>query len=218
MRFLDGLTRPEIGNLRGHRLTGSQMKTIMTGTYKGWNSLAKELRDPKPYFAATSVAPLAWGLKWEPVASAQWWWRAMPKGLMVTDAFCFAEDDRIGCTPDVLMIEGLDTILEGREFKCPYKSDVHLGYLADGVCPTAYIPQVQHCMWVTGLEEWGFTSFDPRQKHERHRHMDIVVTRDVGYIEQMAERTDRFFKGFESGEDFKPPKPLSAKELMEVAQ
>lgn len=60
-----------------------------------------------------------------------------------------------GCSPDGLIGEH-----GGLEIKCP-KLSTHIGYLRNGKLPTAYIQQVQGCMYITGRKWWDFMSFHP---------------------------------------------------------
>lgn len=63
----------------------------------------------------------------------------------------------VSCSPDGLMED------KGLEIKCPAPG-THVGYLMDQKLPTAYIPQVQGSMWVTGLDSWDFMSYHPDMK------------------------------------------------------
>lgn len=58
-----------------------------------------------------------------------------------------------GCSPD-----GLINGDGGLEIKCPSLA-VHVGYLLDNKCPTAYWQQVQGNMLVTGRKWWDFMSY-----------------------------------------------------------
>ena len=65
------------------------------------------------------------------------------------------ESRMVACSPD-----GLVTTEAGLELKCP-GAGKHLVYLARGVCPAEYWPQVQGCMYVTGRPLWWFMSYFP---------------------------------------------------------
>ena len=70
--------------------------------------------------------------------------------------FIYRDESRlIGCSPDGLVGE-----TAGLELKCP-KAGTHLGWLAAGVCPSKYVPQVQFSMYVTGRRRWWFMSYYP---------------------------------------------------------
>jgi len=65
---------------------------------------------------------------------------AVPVGL------CLLDDGSVGASPDRLV--GSDGLLE---VKCPFSHAVHAGYLLDpSLLETAYRPQVQGQLWVTG--------------------------------------------------------------------
>ena len=61
----------------------------------------------------------------------------------------------VACSPDGLV--PLEAVLE---LKCPSAAK-HLMYLARGVCPADYWPQVQGQMWVTGRPACWFMSYHP---------------------------------------------------------
>lgn len=61
-----------------------------------------------------------------------------------------------GCSPDGWDYEDED----GLEMKIP-SLHTHLGYLAGGILPKKYIPQVQGSMMVTGAKSWTFVSYYP---------------------------------------------------------
>lgn len=79
-----------------------------------------------------------------------------------------------GCSPDGLI--GDDG---GLEIKCPLAS-THVGYMRAGKLPTAYVQQVQGCMYVTGRKWWDFVSFHPDMES-----MIIRVERDDDYIQKL---------------------------------
>jgi len=69
--------------------------------------------------------------------------------------FIYRDESRlVGCSPDGLL-DG-----KGLEIKCPAPI-THVSYLLQGVCPKAYVAQLQGSMWVTGFESWVFMSFHP---------------------------------------------------------
>jgi hypothetical protein len=70
----------------------------------------------------------------------------------------FAYKDKrklIGCSPD-----GFLGKTAGLEIKVPDPHN-HMAYYLRGTCPKKYLPQVQGSMWVTGLKEWYFASWNP---------------------------------------------------------
>jgi putative phage-type endonuclease len=96
--------------------------------------------------------------------------------------FVFLDDRQlIGCSPDGLV--GDDG---GIEIKCP-AAHTHVGYLIDAKMPTAYIPQVQGAMWVTGRQFWDFVSYHPEIEP-----LIVRVKRDEGYIAKMATLVEAF--------------------------
>jgi len=85
--------------------------------------------------------------------------------------------DGAGCSPDGLI--GDDG---GIEIKCPLAS-THVGYLRAGKLPTAYVQQVQGCMYITGRKWWDFVSFHPEIES-----MIIRVERDENFIKLLDQQ------------------------------
>lgn len=101
--------------------------------------------------------------------------RRMAEFLLDTEirevGFVFQDDGLAGCSPDGLIYEDGKPVA-GCEFKCP-DGPQHILYAYEGVLPSEYIPQVRHCLEVTGLERWHFLSY-----HEQLPPFLITVERD----------------------------------------
>jgi hypothetical protein len=94
--------------------------------------------------------------------------RLEEQGLeLVQVGFVTRDDQVVGCSPDSLIYRIEDAPIEertpiaGLELKCP-QSDIHAGYVIDGVIPDKYVPQVHFSMAVTGLP-WYFMSAATRR-------------------------------------------------------
>jgi len=120
------------------------------------------------------------GTEMEPEARAFYEFEADAE---VTEAgFVFLDERRlIGCSPDGLV--GDDGLVE---IKCP-APHTHVGYLIDAKLPTAYIPQVQGALWVTGRRWCDFISYHPEMEP-----LIVRVKRDEGYIAKMAMLIEAF--------------------------
>ena len=132
-----------------------------------------------------SVKESGWmqrGTEMEPEARAFYEFEADAE---VTEAgFVFLDERRlIGCSPDGLV--GDDGLVE---IKCP-APHTHVGYLIDAKLPTAYIPQVQGALWVTGRRWCDFISY-----HAEMEPLIVRVKRDEGYIAKMATLIEAFVK------------------------
>ena len=69
--------------------------------------------------------------------------------------FIYRDEERmVGCSPDGLLEGG------ALELKCP-KASTHLIYLAGGLCPKKFWPQVQGHVWVTQLKWCDLMSYHP---------------------------------------------------------
>ena len=120
------------------------------------------------------------GTEMEPEARAFYEFEADAE---VTEAgFVFLDERRqIGCSPDGLV--GDDGLIE---IKCP-APNTHVGYLIDAKLPTAYIPQVQGALWVTGRKWCDFVSYHPEMES-----LIVRVRRDEPYIAKMATLIEAF--------------------------
>ncbi len=62
---------------------------------------------------------------------------------------------RIAASPDGLITTG------GIEIKCP-NPKAHMRTIVSGDAPKEYLPQMNGCMWVFGVEQWDYISFCPQ--------------------------------------------------------
>lgn len=85
---------------------------------------------------------------------------------------------RIGASPDGLTDNG------GVEIKCPNPKG-HLRTIIDNSVPKEYMPQVQGCMFVFGVDSWDFVSFCPQFKINPI-HI-IKVQRDEKMIDEISK-------------------------------
>ena len=120
------------------------------------------------------------GTEMEPEARAFYEFEADAE--VTETGFVFLDERRlIGCSPDGLV--GDDGLVE---IKCP-APHTHVGYLIDAKLPTAYIPQVQGALWVTGRRWCDFISYHPEMEP-----LIVRVKRDEGYIAKMAMLIEAF--------------------------
>lgn len=89
-------------------------------------------------------------------------------GLDVTQVGrCWTDDRRVSCSPDGLVLEtgrapsSVEYVAAGLELKYPAGAGVVMGCHRKGGVPSDYIPQVQACLWVTGLPCWYFAAYYP---------------------------------------------------------
>lgn len=106
--------------------------------------------------------------------------------------FVYKDEARmVGCSPDGLVSE-IGTL----ELKCPSPGE-HLTYLAGGVCPKKYVPQVQGEIWVTGALWGDFMSYHPGLppflKHvvPDPAYQDALDTHMPTFIEELLAGRDR---------------------------
>lgn len=86
----------------------------------------------------------------------------------------------------------LDGIIGGDgtfEAKCPIPS-THVDYIVRDKMPTAYIPQVQGGLWVTGRQWCDFVSYCP--EIDSKPYFCKRIYRDEDYIKKLSKATDEF--------------------------
>lgn len=107
-------------------------------------------------------------------------------GTFVEETGLLLHDDiEAGASPDGLI--GPDG---GLEIKCPQLA-THLEYLRTPTEPSAYRPQIQGCMWISGRKWWDFVSWNP----DFPENLQLVVRRverDEKYIAGLALAIELF--------------------------
>ena len=123
--------------------------------------------------------------------------RIYPKIKTKTVGFVLHDDERIGCSPDALTING------GIEIKCP-RPETHLKYLNRAYVEAAHGGQIQGGMWVCKKEIWRFISFcpwvmaNPIIIHTFARNESIISKLEESAISG-ADYIDNMVKEFEKG-------------------
>lgn len=207
------ITREQHGELRAGRITGQTAQRIMVAKNRAtWNTIAAELRDPKPFYDvdASTPEPLAWGHRHEPMAAGAFFFNhpeyevRNPRFMHwhdVTQAQMFRH---FGVSPDrmLTLADRLDWVA-GLEIKSPYDSDVHAATVRLGRVPDTAIWQCYHGMFVTGLTDWWFVSFDPRCSTEA-RYFEYRIPFEQWRMDQLRRTLMEFLDGYLSGEHFAP--------------
>lgn len=148
---------------RAGRLTGSRaadmLAKIKTGEAAARRDyrlqLAVERLTGAPQEAGFVNADMQRGIDMEATAFAAY--EAATGEMVRRTGFICADDQMVGCSLDG-DIENFTGIIE---LKVP-KSTTHISYFKSSGLPPAYLPQVQHNLWVTGAEWCDFVSFDDR--------------------------------------------------------
>lgn len=215
------LSREEHGALRAGRITGSAAQRIMTSSRTAWNTIAKDLRNPRPFYSVEDTpnmpAPLAWGQIHEKQAAGRFWdshpeydiWD--PKFLYWHDATDRIRVRHLGYSPDRLLSRaGFDTPMGGLELKCPYDGAVHLEVVRNRCVPEWCKWQILHGMWVSDLDDWWFVSFDPRVEAEGYNYFECRVIPSDRDMARLRSTINEFMEGFIAGERFTPREPSAA--------
>lgn len=210
------MTPEEHARSRQHCLTASRAKRLLSGNYKTWNTLAKEMRAEQRILgsAPPSIPSLHWGTTHEPWLRAEIWeaypeWEIekaefqmlngdVPRGTVST-GFPQILLEHCGASPDGLILP----MGWGYEGKCPYDPEIHARYVEHGGVPPEYVPQVQWSLWVTGWPKWVFASGDPRRE-DGGRLVVRLVEPDLEMHQRFEELATKFLETYLTGEDFKP--------------
>jgi hypothetical protein len=207
------VTPGEHAQLRQHCLTASRAKRLLTGSYKVWNTLAKEMRAEQRVLgrAPKSIPSLHWGVKHEPWLRAEVWerypaWEIEPVEFQMFHGEHPLLSRHCGASPDGRVLpRGW-----GYEGKCPYDPEIHAGYLERTTVPEEYIPQVQWSLWVTGWPGWIFASGDPRRTDDG-RLLVRAAEPDLAMHQKFEELATRFLESYLAGESFQPVSGSAAK-------
>lgn len=226
-------SREEQELLRQGKLTGSRVQKIMQGTWRAWNSVAAEMRDPKPFFTVDQAPNMPEALKWgqltEPQAAARFWEEHEeyeidnPRFLNWHDPkqtelykYMAVSPDRMLRKVSSITVPGRnpmemewrnvisDTYSAGLELKCPYNGEVHAETIRQRILPARHKWQVYHGMYVAGLDEWWFASFDPRVTEREYQMFDLHVRAERTEMRRLEATLNEFLDGFTSGRDFTP--------------
>lgn len=185
--FMFAQYSPEWVAVRSGIPTASQFGRIMTPAKRSYSAQARqyalELLDQKHrgYSRDSHCSPeMQYGLDMEPEARA--WYAAVHDTRNVQQVgFCLSDCGRFGCSPDALVDDD-----GGLEIKCPQPVR-HLEYLADGVVPREYLPQIHGSLLVTGRAWWDFLSYCPG-----YPSLVLRVVPD-DFTERLAELLEVFF-------------------------
>lgn len=154
--------------------TASNFSSLITSTGKkstqmeGYlNTLVAETLMGKPAEFYTNDA-MQRGTELEPEARA--WYEFQTDVDIEEVGFVLRDDGQVGASPDGLMPGS------GLEIKCP-QAKTHVSYLRKMAIPSAYIAQVQGCIWLCEREAWDFLSYHPDMPP-----MLVTVQRDSRFI------------------------------------
>jgi hypothetical protein len=100
---------------------------------------------------------------------------------------CLHDDLDAGASPDGLI--GDDGLLE---IKCPFATDIHIGYLRGKVLPDIYRAQVMGQLWVTEREWCDFFSY-----HTDFEPLKVRVYRDEKFISSLAQYVEEMLEQIE---------------------
>lgn len=213
------MTRAAHGEMRRGKLSGSVASVLMSGSYRAWNTLLKELRNPSPFYGGMSPntpAPLRWGKSHEDRALAIWWDRHALLDLV--NPVCVAYRDpenglwsrNAVTSPDRMVYDPRERrVIRGLELKCPYTEDKFPAWVRNKSCPAEHFDQCAFGQLVTGLE-WIFVAYDPRMS-EGNEFFEVPVVVPDSYLAEMYDKGTRFLQMLESGSEFEPTTRQAAK-------
>jgi hypothetical protein len=215
------MNRSEHGDMRRGKLSGSMAKDLMSGSYRVWNRLLRDLRDPPPFYNGTSPntpAPLRWGKEHENRALAIWWDKHPTLDLANPVCVPYRGEDplwtrNVVVSPDRVILSSEKTVA-GLELKCPYTEEQMPRWVAAKSCPPEHFDQCSFGRLVTGLPLWVFVAYDPRMAEE-NQFFEVEVPVPPSYLDEMFEKGTRLLTMLESGGEFEPTsrKAASLKEM-----
>lgn len=207
---------------RQHRLTASRAADLLSGNYKTWNHLARNMREPQRILGKKCGVPsLDWGVDNERQIRA-WTWERHPEWHIMRGGFIPYHDQshplfakHCGCTPDGIIhgYAGREHYTWGYEAKAPYDPEIHLSYVRKKQVPEKYWPQVQFSLWCAGpaLPVWVFATGDPRVAiADEERYFDTGVVPDPEVHARISDMASRFLEGYTAGEEFRPLRATAA--------
>lgn len=215
------ISREQQAALRKGRITGSIAQRIMTSSRSAWNTIAHDLRNPRPFYSLEDTPnmpePLAWGQRHESMAAGEFWDRHVeydvldPKFIHWHDPSDTVRYEYFGYSPDRLLARmSSDAPVGGLETKCPFDEQVHIDVIRGGGVPEWARWQVYHGMYVSGLSEWWFVSFDPRVKDSDWRYFECRVIPSRRDMDRLISTLDEFLQGYSMGQRFTPLAPKAA--------
>lgn len=174
------------------RLTASRAADALASPLKGGGEPARR-RDYRMQLVAERLSgqpqeavfvndAMQWGIDHEDEAIAAY--EALTGRVVMPVGFIRWDDLMVGCSPDGLVDDGLVSI------KCP-KTATFIAYLAAGVVPGDYLPQILCEMWITGAKWVDFCAHDPRLP-ESLRNFVVRYERDESQIEAFEAQALKF--------------------------
>jgi len=116
-------------------------------------------------------------------------WYELTYGITLQEVgFITTDDGFAGCSPDAMVNDNC-----GLEIKCP-AMHTHVGYLLDGILPTEYEVQVHFSMFVTGVKNWQFMSYNSQLPK-----LVLPIKRDDDKCKIIATALELFREKFNSG-------------------
>lgn len=207
-----GMTRNAHGDMRRGKLSGSMAADLMSGSFKVWNRMLRELRDPPPFYGVgpNTPAPLKWGKEHEDRALAIWWDRHPT--LDLANPVCVAYHDtedllwsrHVVVSPDRVVYDPRQArVVSGVELKCPHDASKLQRWRVAGGCPPEHFDQCAFGRLVTNLPLWIFVAYDPRLT-ENDEFFEVEVPVPDSYLAEMYDKGTRFLQMLESGGEFEP--------------
>jgi hypothetical protein len=215
------ISRDQHAALRAGKITGSVAQRIMTSSRSSWNTIARDIRNPRPFYSLDDTPnmpdPLAWGQRHEQMAAGEFWDRHPeydvldPRFIPWNDPSDTVRLQHFGYSPDrLLATAGSETPVGGLETKCPFDEQVHVQVVRSQCVPIWAMWQVYHGIYVSGLDDWWFVSFDPRVQDDGWRYFECRVIPHPRDMERLRTTLDEFLHGFTMGERFTPLNPKAA--------
>ena len=209
MRIHDNIDQnsEEWQSLRAGNPTASEFSKIFTGggkVSKSRDAYMRQCAVARKYVIPNSFNGNQWtdrGHELEPQAREIF---KEQTGFDVREVGFIQHDDCCaGMSPDSLIYSN-NMPAAGQEIKC-FNYDKHLGIIDKGVMPTDIKPQVHGSLWVSSLNVWAFTIYNPDAEPFTFDTFEIVpdsYTEDLGghvmeFCEELESRQYEFIEDYE---------------------
>ena len=172
------------------RVTGSRAADVVATIKSGEAAARRDYRMQLVCETLTGLpqedvfvsAAMQRGVDMEPAARSAY--EARTGDFVLASGFLAHDTLQIGCS-----LDGHLGAFEGIvELKCP-KTATHLGYLAAGIVPFAYRPQIAHNLFVSGAAYCDFLSYDDRLPAPLQTFLVRATRQDVdvdGYADKLT--------------------------------
>lgn len=198
--------RAEQRTLRGHKLTWTLARRVLTGKPEVWADVAEVLlsEEGQTYHDPTPGTPeqLARGIEMEPRAAVEFWERhpeydmEKPRIIYYPNKTPARFSRWLAVSPDRLLRRGAkqEALVE---IKCPMKHEVFYALL-NGPANEHWrqmqyqmlVSRLKRCFYVVYHPEWGYKQHVVERDEIEQKRQHRIITRFLAYLERGAKEPD----------------------------